>query len=481
MHTADNDQCDVTIIGCGPTGATLGLLLRQRGLSVTIFEKDAGIYELPRAVQMDEEIQRVFLNLGLFDELQMLLTPLQGAEFVDANFERLVGFELPEGTLGHQALPPAQMYYQPELDRFLRSKARDAGVDIRHSATVTALRDEGEAGVVVDVDGRPAVRSRWAVGCDGANSSTRKWLGIDFEDRGFDQEWLVVDLRSKHAGVELPRLAQQVCDIQRPITFVPGHGDNCRWEFQLQPGETALEMERPTRVFGLIERWGVTEADLELIRASVYRFHATVATQMRFGSVFLAGDAAHQMPPFLGQGLCSGIRDAANLAWKLAMVHDGSAPQSLLETYNDERRPHAGAVVDHACDTGKLIDQMAGRAKHNIGEDAAYGGGRPFPRLIGGLLHDTNPAVGRPSAQTVASGFYSDNLLGPGFSVVLGDDRLSVPSGWRDLGATIVIDSALARGNGALVIRPDRYVAAVADTQAELNQASDKLLSLLGR
>jgi 3-(3-hydroxy-phenyl)propionate hydroxylase len=283
----------------------------------------------------------------------------------------------------------------------------------------------------------------------------------------------------------LSPFVQQICDPARPVTYVVGHGDYRRWEFQLQQGETRDEMVADARVWELLEPWLTTD-DAELVRAVVYRFHATVADSMRAGRIFLAGDAAHQMPPFLGQGLCSGIRDAANLAWKLRLVDDGIAGDLLLDTYGSERLPHAAGVVAHAVDTGRLIDELSGRAPASTDLDAAYGGGRPFPILEHGIRVGDHPAIGRQVPQPTIDGRQLDDLLGSGFAVVVDGEDLAeaATARWADLASVVAVPVgtmplALPRG-GAVIVRPDRYVAAVAHDVAEFDASSDALFDQLG-
>ena len=288
---------DVLVVGGGPVGVGTALLCAQRGFSVRLLERATEIYDLPRAIVMDDEIQRVIQNAGLIEGLRAITTPLQGAEFVTVDGERIVGTELPldaNWPLGHH---PSVTYYQPELEAFLRDAAEQAGVDIRLGVEVGQIAQDTDSVNIAAIgpDGAPqAHRSSWLVAADGASSSVRKQLGIAFIDQGYDQDWLVLDVRLKRPVPPLPRFVQQVCDPDRPTTFVVGHADYRRWEFQLQPGETREEMLEPARIWQLLEGW-LTHDDAELIRAVVYRFHATVAESMRQGRVFLAGDAAHQM------------------------------------------------------------------------------------------------------------------------------------------------------------------------------------------
>ena len=462
---------DVTVVGGGPVGVTTALLLAQRGFSVRVFERAPEVYDLPRAIVMDDEIQRVFHDAGLGPELDAITTPLLGAEFVRPDGERIIGVELPLDAPWPLGLHPSVMYYQPELEAFLRAAALRNGVDLVLGVAASSVEQDAD-GVTVQTDIGP-VRSRWLVAADGAASPIRKQLGLAFVDQGFDQDWLVLDVRLRRPVPELPRFVQQVCDPERPTTYVVGHGEYRRWEFQLQPGETREEMVEPSRVWELLEPW-LTPDDAELIRAVVYRFHATVADSMRSGRIFLAGDAAHQMPPFLGQGLCSGIRDAANLAWKLRLVDDGLADDSLLDTYGEERLPHAAGVVAHAVDTGRLIDELSGRAPATTGLDAAYGGSRPFPILQHGMLYGDHPAVGRQLPQPTVDGHRLDELLGRDFAIVVDDPSVLAEAGptWDGLATVVEVPAGILPltlpPGGAVIVRPDRYVAAVAHDATEL-------------
>jgi 3-(3-hydroxy-phenyl)propionate hydroxylase len=470
---------DVIVVGGGPVGVTTALLLARRGFAVTVFERAAEVYDLPRAIVMDDEVQRVFQNAGLLGGLHDITTPLRGAEFVTTDGTRIVGLELPDDAefpLGHH---PSVVYYQPELEAFLRAAATSAGVDLRLGVEVASVEQTPDR-VTVTTDSGTETAS-WLIAADGASSPIRKSLGLSFLDQGFDQDWLVLDVRLRRAVPNLSRLVQQICDPARPTTYVPGHGDYRRWEFQLQPDDDRATMTDAETVWRLLAPW-ITPDDADLVRAVVYRFHATVADDMRVGRIFLAGDAAHQMPPFLGQGLCSGIRDAANLAWKLRLVDHGTAEHSLLDTYAAERLPHAAGVVAHAVDTGRLIDELSGRSAGGADLSAGYGGGRPFPTLENGLRHGDHPAVGRQVPQPTIDERPLDELLGEGFTVVTDTATMleGIESQWGDLANGLVVPAgtltlALPPG-GAVVIRPDRYVAAVAHDATDLFAASAVLL-----
>ena len=229
----------------------------------------------------------------------------------------------------------------------------------------------------------------------------------------------------------------------------------------MRPGETRDQMLEPTTIAGLLERWGTPE-QLQVDRAAVYRFHGLVAARFRRGNSFLAGDSAHQMPPFNGQGMNSGLRDADNLAWKLDLVRRGHAGNELLDTYELERRAHSIGTVEHSCDAGRLIDDIA--AGVDVSPESGYGGGRPTPFLEAGFLEPGHPAVGRQIPQPVIDGVGLDGLLGDGFAL-LSTQPIEIPSEWTRWGAGAVQVPAGAlpflEDGAVAVVRPDRYVAAV--------------------
>lgn len=428
----------------------------------------------------------------MLDGLLAITDPVPGAEFVSPTGERIIGIDLPADAPWPLGLHPVVAYYQPELEAFFRDSAVTGGVDLRLGVEVTAVAQDtdGVTAEVVHPDGSTeTLRAGWLIAADGASSPIRKSLGIAFEDQGFDQDWLVVDVELTADGdAGLPTHVRQICDPARPVTFVPGHARYRRWEFQLQPGETRDEMSTDARVWDLLRPWlGPDQA--RLVRAVVYRFHATVAATMRSGRIFLAGDAAHQMPPFLGQGLCAGVRDAANLSWKLAAVRDGRAGDALLDSYDIERRPHAAGVVAHAVDTGRLIDTLSGRAGESPDLDSAYGGQRPFPHLTSGVLAGDHPLVGRQAPQPRLDGVLLDESLGDGWALLLGpeaDAAAPEVTTWAGRGARIVrlpegaAPDVLLPPTGVMVVRPDRYIAAVASTAADLGPLTAELTITMG-
>ncbi len=458
-------ECEVTIVGAGPVGSLLAVLLQDFGLRTVLVERELQPYHLPRAIVMDEEIQRVFHQHGMGSWIEQMTTPLKGADFVSPTGERILGIDIP--PVGPLGLAPVVCHYQPELDAFVRTQAEQRGAKLLCGRTAEKLEaDNADSGIRLTLDDGRAVTSRWLVGCDGASSWTRKAVGLTLEDLKFDQQWLVVDVQmNDESQVQIPTVLQQVCDPKRPVTYVPGHDRYRRWEFQIQPDDDVDALTTEAGIWSLLDGW-LTPSDARLVRQAVYRFHAVVAPRMQVGNVFLAGDSGHQMPPFLGQGLNSGTRDAVNLAWKMALVHAGRASIRLLDTYTTERVPHVRSTVEHAADMGRLIDQIAGRESHGLDHSSGYGGSRPQPFIEAGLVVGDDDRVGRPYR-------YEPDVYaalvdgGPHFAVVAGSDieppEFSAPM--RLVGASQA-DSPFA-----VVVRPDGCVAAIAHDDNELHRA----------
>ena len=507
------DEFDVAIVGFGPVGALMANLLGQAGRRVLVLERAESVYPLPRAVNFDAEIMRVFQSLGLAQEMSAISRPLAGAEFVKKSGERILGVAMSEIVNGPLGWPLMNLFYQPNLERVLRAGAqRFQSVDVRLRHEATELEQDADRVRIgfrdLSSDQMGSATARYLLGADGAGSFTRRRLGIQFESLNYDREWLVIDTQLRR-HVDLPELAQQICDPERITTFVPSEGANRRWEFRLRAGETREEMERSERVWELLSPW-IGPDDAELIRAVVYEFHGTVAERWRDGHVLLMGDAAHQMPPFMGQGMCSGMRDADNLCWKLGLVLDGQAPDGLLDTYQSERKPHADDMVDWAVAVGKLIDAFtraeAGQESgHPTASEQAsgYGGERRMLRLGPGVLQTDPPpgaAVGEPFPQSrvrtpAGEVRLLDELLGPGFALVLrgepqpllGDetrafcesldarvlslDRLELLDGWL----APIFETARAA-----IVRPDHYLAGVASTPEQLAALSKELRERIG-
>jgi 2-polyprenyl-6-methoxyphenol hydroxylase-like FAD-dependent oxidoreductase len=415
------ERSDVAIVGAGPTGLTLAILLAQRGHTVTVLERWAEPYPLPRAVHFDHEVGRLLQACGIGDDLRAISEPADIYEWRNATGDTLLRFGR-QGD-GPSGWPASSMFCQPELEGLLERRVAElAGIELRRGVEVTAVDDRGDHAVVSGADGA-TVRATFVVGCDGANSTVRSLLGLPVHDLGFFYDWLIVDVILDEPRVYDP-LNLQVCDPARPTTAVSGGPGRRRWEFMKLPGESLEELNDERRAWELLAPWDVHPGNARLERHAVYTFQARYAEQWRSGRIFLAGDAAHQMPPFAGQGLCAGVRDAGNLAWKLDLVLAGQASEALLDAYQQERLAHARGVIEFSMELGKVIcvpdpDEAASR-------DAAMSaavGPEPvevpdLPGPTSGLVHPESPNAGNLFVQGAVGGQPFDDVHGAGWRLV---------------------------------------------------------------
>jgi 2-polyprenyl-6-methoxyphenol hydroxylase-like FAD-dependent oxidoreductase len=526
FQDALQSEFDVAIVGYGPVGQTLAALLGRAGHRVAVFERYSEVYRLPRAVHLDHEIMRLLQSLGLSEVLADEMVPVDEYRWIGADGELLLRFEprspAPSGWEGDY------MFFQPELERAIdRHACVPAGVTVARGWTAERLVQsdehveltlrrvtEEEPGRVALTGETQTVRARWVVGADGANSFVREACGISRRDLGFQERWLVVDVEPHDMATvaHLP-IASQRCDPSRPTTIVQSGPRHRRWEFMLLPDEQAADFEDPERVWVLLEPW-YRPQDGPLTRSAVYEFRSMLADQMRCGRVLLVGDAAHLTPPFLGQGLCSGLRDAANLAWKLDLVLAGLAPARLLDTIDSERQPQNEAIIRLAMDLGRVLCQLDPQAAAERDamlrqveappplELAPLSGGLLRRAVAGGL----DPLAGTLSVQGLVcrggrEGRF-DDVVGRGFQLIVagGDPLAQLSSEQRALidalDVTVAsLDPAVAGGVGdvdgrltawladhdvhAVLVRPDFYVFGSAPSATALPELLDDLQSQL--
>lgn len=507
---------EVAVVGFGPVGATLTALLAPFLAHIEVFERSTTVFPLPRAAHLDHEVMRVFADAGVADEVLPATTPVRGMHFLERrDGHKLFGFDAPDGPTRY-GWPAGLMFYQPELEAALRRPSEQCpSVHVHLGHDVEAVVDRGDHVELTVRDlasGKVTVhRARYVVGCDGARSTVRRAAGIAFTDLGFDEPWLVLDVELLRDDLDLPDVVLQVCDPARPATFVPMPGHRRRWEFMLLPDEDPAEMERPEVFRRLLGDWVDPDA-VEVIRSAVYRFHALVASPWRRGRLLLAGDAAHQMPPFLGQGMCAGVRDAAGLAWRLRCVLDGLAGDGVLDSYETERAPHVRSIIDLAVGMGSIICTLdpdvadaRNRQFREHPEMAPQGEpGELLPALGPGVLQrDEHGAVVPPAGTCFINprlGDVRDTALdelvtwfavltrsdAPSWSIAWGDDDEGGPLALRPSdGAPSVtfpeVDAWLdEHGVAAVVLRPDHYVWGVARTLDELPGLIEQLADQLG-
>ncbi|WP_332748988.1 bifunctional 3-(3-hydroxy-phenyl)propionate/3-hydroxycinnamic acid hydroxylase MhpA [Hydrogenophaga sp.] len=473
---------DVAIIGLGPCGASLANLLGQQGLKVLVIEKEGDIFRLPRAIHFDGECMRAFQAMGIVGTLYPHLLVSPGMKFVDAAGRVLIDYSRSR-ELGPQGWHPSYRFHQPQLEEVLRTRMHDhetVQVRLRHEAfSIEPKADRVVLRVENMASGRlKTAQARYVVGCDGARSLVRRFMGTELDDMNSHERWLVLDVLLHRDRPDLGDHSIQYCDPVRPSTYVRGVGNRRRWELMLMPGDDPVSIVRPESVWALLARW-VTPEDGVIERPAVYTFHSVVARGWRRDRLLIAGDAAHQTPPFMGQGMCAGIRDAFNLAWKLVAVVKGQFPPSLLDTYESERSPHVREFIETAVRLGGVIqttDEAISRER-----DARMSANpevfkTPQPALGPGW-HAGGNVAGRVAPQPLLdNGERFDDGLGDRFALIVAPDalRACAVEGHGQLVVREAKDAAVKQwlndlGCVALLLRPDRHIAAVATQAADIN------------
>lgn len=495
---------DVVVIGAGPVGLFTALLLAERGLNVDIYERWPTFYPLPRACGVDHEIIRQLQGVGLMEDLEPLLDPVIGPdktyEFLDEHFETILKIDW--NRPGASGWAQVNQFYQPDFERLLLRRIEAApNVSLHHGRELVSFEQHDDRVTLEFVETenparRSTAKARYVVGADGARSTVRDLLGIKHIDLGFAYDWLVVDV-VPHEEREWKPYVIQHCTPTRPTTLVGSGPGRRRWEFMRMPGETIEELNTTETAWALLAPWNIYPYNATLERHAVYTFRGSWADQWKKGRVMLAGDAAHLMPPFLGQGLCGGMRDAMALGWRLSAVLNDGASLDLLDTYGPERREHVVEIIRQAVEMGRLICMLD--PADVAARDARMKAAMKDPGL--GLKPPPEPRLGYAGAFRIndeKSGYLSvqgrvrqdgregllDDVVGTGWQLlvssgarplVLGDKanaalrtlQASVcdfgPSGdITDLDGTYA-DWFDALGVEAVLVRPDFYIFGTSD------------------
>jgi 3-(3-hydroxy-phenyl)propionate hydroxylase len=493
MHT------DVLVIGAGPIGLAMANLLADQDVEVMLVERHGGTSDEPRAISVTDETLRVMQQIGVMDDLAPEMLMDTGARYFGRREQLLAEVHPASPRLGQ---PGKSQFDQPVMEKLLLDAAQSRPlIDVRFNTEAFRITDApGHVDtVLIDDGGRRTVRSKWVVACDGGRSPVRSQLGLPMEGSTQVQKWIVVDIVNSPGEPE--HFSEFHCNGKRPVVVVPGVKGRRRYEFMLLPGEDAAQVTAPESIIRLIQPFQrIVPQDIR--RAAVYVAHQRVALSYRVGHVLLAGDAAHMMPPFAGQALNAGIRDAANLAWKVAAHVKGAGTKSLVDTYQTERRPHAVDMVRLSHRIGKVVmntnpalTALRDAAINALGVVPAAKGwlaGMKFlkqPHFTDGCVVLAGPDVPKAAAALIGRSLSQpqvnpgdagptgnvplDTVLGTGWALLsfpaeAGNSRMEIQQLGAGSDAPVRVNDATGAftpltGSGiTLAVRPDRYVAAAA-------------------
>ena len=460
---------DVAIVGFGPTGGTLANLLALQGFSILIIEKEKSFYPLPRAVHFDDEIMRVFQTIGITDKFLKHTIINKGTKFVNSKNRVVLDWPRPR-SVTENGWYPSYRFHQPDLERKLRRRLKDfKKVSVMQSTKVNSLKEEKSSVKIfienINNNKISEIRAKYIIGCDGARSTIRKQIKAKFQNLGFTQKWAVVDLILKKNKKELPDRTIQYSNSKRPATYCRNVGKRRRWEFAINNNESEKKVLSNSYIWNFLKPWlKPSEASLE--RKTIYTFQSAISKKWKKGRVFLAGDAAHLMPPFMGQGMCAGVRDASNLAWKIAYCLKNNHSEKLLNTYQSERYSN---VIEYIKTTVKMGEFVNAVGTSNItGEVSSTPNGQKSmksikPKLGKGLgkINDKNrgkifPQFKLKNGKSLDNKFFDKPLL-----IISSKYKKKLPKKIN------YINSNTAKGLNeymlnlkidAFVVRPDRFI-----------------------
>ncbi|MEV6164327.1 bifunctional 3-(3-hydroxy-phenyl)propionate/3-hydroxycinnamic acid hydroxylase [Streptomyces sp. NPDC052052] len=505
---ARDDTYDVAVIGYGPTGVTAANLLGAMGLKVVVLDRDAEIFGRARAISTDEEVMRIWQRAGLAERLKQDMLTERPVDFVDAHGRPfMTAHPTPRGH-GH---PPQMFIYQPALEQVLRDgvgRYPTVRVLLRHECLRVRQDSDGVELTLVGTadDSVHRLRASYVIAADGGSSLTRAQLNIGYEGTTYEDRWVVIDTKMLKPWPDHDKLRFH-CDPARPAVDCPTPLGHHRWEFPILPGDDEKELTTEEAVHRLLTRYGIGRDSVKVLRATVYSHHVRFASRFRSGRIFLAGDAAHAMPPWIGQGMAAGVRDVANLCWKLDAVLRGELPEGVLDSYEAERKPHVREVTKRAVFVGRIITErrlpvtrIRNRSLRLLDRLPGFGNWMQDSHWIP-VAHYGAGLQARPRTKASGHQVPQPQVTGPDGALVRLDDvlagrwlllhartaapqqewdRMGVPSlvvtpaGSRPAEGTVVDHDGVllpwmnARRAATLALRPDAYVYAAAPLGAQL-------------
>ncbi len=473
-------QYDVIIVGLGPTGGTLANLLALSGFSILILEREKNLYALPRAVHFDDEIMRVFQTIGITKKFLKNTIINKGTKFVNSDGKVLLDWPRPK-LITENGWYPSYRFHQPDLEKNLRNQLKNyKKVKLMQNTEVIKIKNNKNSVNLLfkSKNKLKKVRSKYVIGCDGARSTTRNQIGSVLDNLGFTQKWAVVDLILKKNKNKLPDRTIQYSNSERPATYCRNVGKRRRWEFAIQDNEDERKILSDKYIWNFLKPW-LNPKDAYLERKAIYVFQSAIARKWRKGRIFIAGDAAHLMPPFMGQGMCAGIRDVSNLAWKISWCIKNNHNEKFLDTYQTERFSNAKEYIETTMRMGEFVNAVG---SENITDNISSGPGGTKsmqsikPKLGVGLgsNKDKNrgkifPQLKMKNGKTLDEKFSKSPLLltSSKLSKKISLNKIQSITDKDIKGLSNLLKSYNAK---AIIVRPDRFILKTCKKVKDFNQ-----------
>ncbi len=481
---------DITIVGLGPAGGTLSNLLAMHGLSILILDREKSFYPLPRAVHFDDEVMRVFQTIGITKEFLKYTIINKGTKFVNSKEKVILDWPRPK-KITDNGWYPSYRFHQPDLEKQLRKKLKNyEKVLIEQNSEVRKITNSKNHVDITYTNTRNHkeyyVRSKYLVGCDGANSITRKQMKTKMDNLGFTQKWTVVDLILKKKKNNLPDRTIQYSNPKQPATYCRNVGKRRRWEFAIKKNQSDIKVLSENYIWNFLKPW-LNKSDAIIERKTIYQFESAIARKWRKGRIFIAGDAAHLMPPFMGQGMCAGIRDASNLAWKIATCLKVKHNEAFLNTYQTERSLNVREYIETTMRMGEFVNAVESTPiTDNIRSDnkgiKSMQSIKPKMGKGLGYLKDKNRGKIFPQFKLNKNTSLDDNFSKKGILILSSDLKTKVSKKYNLVNSKKIKKLSVYLKNinaKAILVRPDRFILGSANTNHEINLLLKKYSEIL--
>ncbi len=483
-------EFDVTVVGLGPAGGTLANLLAMHDFSILILDREKSFYPLPRAVHFDDEIMRVFQTIGITKEFLKHTIINKGTKFVNSKDKVILDWPRPKKITAN-GWYPSYRFHQPDLEKKLRKKLKNyKKVLVEQNSEVIKIKNSKNHVDItylnINNHKEYLVRSKYVIGCDGANSITRKQMKTKMDNLGFTQKWAVVDLILKKKKNNLPDRTIQYSNPKQPATYCRNVGRRRRWEFAIKKNHSDKKVLSENYIWHFLKPW-LNKSEAIIERKTIYTFESAIARKWRKGRVFIAGDAAHLMPPFMGQGMCAGIRDASNLAWKIANCIRNKFNETLLNTYQSERSLNVKEYIETTMRMGEFVNAVESiQITDNIKSDNK--GIKSMqsikPKLGKGLgnLKDRNRGKTFPQFKLKNNKILDDYFSKKGMIILSSDIKPKTSKNDSILKAKNLSEVSRYLKNinsKAILVRPDRFILASARSNKDVGVLFKKYSSIL--